>query len=153
MQTTFDIKKAYNKAYNSSVSGMAAMGSQVTLLMWLRTSVNYQYKNGGTLVSSVKTLYNDGGLRRFYRGYPVAMLQAPLSRFGDIASYSMVSQYSEVNNLSLPVQTALGTVCSSLWRFNLMPIDTLKTMMQVHGKDGINSVKHKYTTHGVRSLY
>ena len=25
--------------------------------------------------------------------------------------------------------------------------------MQVHGKDGINTVKHKYTTHGVRSLY
>ena len=153
MQTTFDIKKAYNKAYNSSVSGMAAMGSQVTLLMWLRTSVNYQYKNGGPLLSSFKNLYKDGGIRRFYRGYPLAMLQAPLSRFGDITSYSMVSQYSEINNLSLPVQTALGTACTCLWRFNLMPIDTLKTMMQVHGNEGIVNVKHKFKIHGLRSLY
>ena len=41
----FNTKKAFQKAYNSSVSGMVAMVSQVTLLMWIRTTVNYQYKN------------------------------------------------------------------------------------------------------------
>ncbi len=149
----FEINKAFSKAYNSSLYGMLAMGSQVTLLMWLRTAVNYQYKNGGGFRQTFKKIYSEGGVRRFYQGYPIAMIQAPLSRFGDIAAYSMVSQYSEVNNISLPVQTAMGTVCSSFWRFNLMPIDTCKTMLQVHGNEGLGILREKIKIHGVRSLY
>ncbi len=95
MTGNFKFETALDKAYQSSISGMIAMGSQVTALMWLRTSVNYQYKNGGSLKSSFQKLYQEGGLRRFYRGYSVAMLQAPLSRFGDIAGYSLVSQDAE----------------------------------------------------------
>ena len=152
-QNQFDANKAFTKAYHSSVSGMIAMGSQVTLLMWLRTSVNYQYRNGGGVRDTFHKLYKEGGIKRFYRGYPIAMLQAPLSRFGDIASYSMVSQYSEINNISLPLQTAMGTIISSLWRFTLMPIDTAKTMLQVHGNTGVQVIKEKYKNQGVRSLY
>ena len=31
-------------------------------------------------------LYKDGGVRRFYRGVGPALLQGPLSRFGDTAA-------------------------------------------------------------------
>jgi hypothetical protein len=149
----FNIYKAFSNAYNSSLSGMLAMGSQVTLLMWLRTSVNYQYKYGGGFNDTFQKIYTEGGLRRFYQGYSIAILQAPLSRFGDIASYSIISQYSEVNNISLPVQTAIGTICSCFWRFNLMPIDTCKTMLQVHGNKGLVVLREKIKTQGIRSLY
>ena len=44
------------------------MGSQVTLLIWLRTVVNYQYKNGGSVRATFQKLYKEGCIMRFYRG-------------------------------------------------------------------------------------
>ena len=145
--------KIINKAFYSSLSGMIAMGSQVSLLMWMRTSVNYQYRNGGTIKNTFKSLYREGGLLRFYRGYSMAMLQAPLSRFGDIASYSITKQYGEHYDLSLPLQTGISTMATCMWRFVLMPIDTSKTMMQVHGNTGLSTLSNKIKTHGIGSLY
>ncbi len=45
-------------------AGAAAAVVQVCSLMWLRTSMNYQYRYGGTLTESLKTLYSDGGIPR-----------------------------------------------------------------------------------------
>ncbi len=47
----------------------------------------------------------------------------------------------------------MGALGSSLWRLNLMPVDTFKTMMQVHGKDGFKIINQKIKTHGFPSLY
>ena len=52
--------------------------------MWLRTTMNYQFKNGGSTISTIKLLYREGGIPRFYRGVGFALINAPLSRFGDI---------------------------------------------------------------------
>ena len=65
----------------------------------------------------------------------------------------MVLQYSEINNISLPLQTAIGTVCSSFWRFNLMSIDTCKTMLKVYGSNGIPLLKDKLKSQVIRSIY
>ena len=54
--------------------------------MWLRTTMNYQYANGGTLTNALSTLYKEGGVPRFYRGVSFAIIQNPLSRFGDTAA-------------------------------------------------------------------
>jgi hypothetical protein len=35
--------------------------------MWLRTTMNYQYANGGSLTNAITTLYKEGGVPRFYR--------------------------------------------------------------------------------------
>lgn len=35
--------------------------------MWLRTTVNYQYRNGTSMAVALKTLYAEGGIPRFYR--------------------------------------------------------------------------------------
>ena len=72
---------------------MTAMAIQVCTLMWLRTTVNYQYRNGTDMRTSFKALYNDGGIRRFYRGVGPALLQGPLSRFGDTASNEAALAY------------------------------------------------------------
>ena len=54
--------------------------------MWLRTTMNYQYANGGSLGNAISTLYKEGGVGRFYRGVGFAIIQNPLSRFGDTAA-------------------------------------------------------------------
>ena len=33
--------------------------------------MNYQYRYGGTLKESLKTLYSDGGIPRLYQGEPM----------------------------------------------------------------------------------
>ena len=57
------------------LAGMAAMGIQVLSLMWLRTTVNYQYRHGSSMTTAFKTLYKDGGVVRFYRGLAPALIQ------------------------------------------------------------------------------
>ena len=71
----------FQKALKSGVSGASAMSIQVCSLMWLRTTVNYQYRTGNSLKYSFNNLYKDGGIRRFYRGIGPALFQGPLSRF------------------------------------------------------------------------
>jgi len=52
----------------------------------MRTTVNFQYRYGMTTIEALKHLYAEGGVRRFYRGVGPALIQGPLSRFGDTAS-------------------------------------------------------------------
>ena len=113
-------------------SGASAAGVQVFTLMWLRTALNYQYKYGGTTLEAIKTLYAQGGIPRLYQGLPFALMQGPLSRFGDTASNSLATilflslDPSVSSFVPLPVQTALGSVFAGIWRICLMPIDTTK---------------------------
>ena len=67
------------------------MGLNIMCLMWMRTTVNYQYRYGTGTITAIKTLYEDGGrglkgITRFYRGLVPALFQGPLSRFGDTAA-------------------------------------------------------------------
>ena len=74
-------KSILEKSFDKGISGFMAMGVQVTSLMWLRTTMNYQYRYGtgkGTL-NTMKKLYNQGGLLRFYRGYSAAIMIGPIS--------------------------------------------------------------------------
>ncbi len=78
------VAKAKKEALRGGVPGMLAMVGQVSTLMWLRTTVNYQYAHGGTSMrAALAALWKQGGVRRLYSGVSVALLQAPLSRFGD----------------------------------------------------------------------
>ena len=63
-----------------------AMVLNVFTLMWLRTTMNYQYKHGISFNEALDRLYKEGGVRRFYQGLSAALIQAPLSRFGDTAA-------------------------------------------------------------------
>ena len=60
----FDFKEALKKAAGGGVAGAAAMVIQVLALMPLRTTMNFQYRYGGTTVQSIKKLWQDGGFRR-----------------------------------------------------------------------------------------
>ena len=65
-------EKSKNKALRGGVMVRAFMVVQVSSLMWLRTMMNYQYANGGSISNTFKTLYKEGGITRFYRGYSFA---------------------------------------------------------------------------------
>lgn len=151
------LQKSINKALGGGLYGMSAMGIQVGSLMWLRTTINYQYKNGTTFSNTLKILYNDGGIRRFYRGVGPALLQAPLSRFGDTAANTGVlfflNNNEKTKELPISIKTFCGSVTAGLWRINLMPIDTTKTFFQVNGKDGYKLLKNKIKTNGIKTLY
>merc|ERR1712217_991675 len=78
--------KASKKALSGGIAGMAAQAINVLALMWMRTIMNYQYRYGGGLTETVKKLYAEGGIPRFYRGLAPGLIQAPVSRFGDTAA-------------------------------------------------------------------
>jgi len=91
------------------LSGAAAMGINVATLMWLRTTVNYQYRYGTGTFTALSTLYKEGGIPRFYRGVIPALFQGPLSRFGDTAANTGVlvlfDSYESTKNLPAMVKT------------------------------------------------
>lgn len=61
------IRKAGARALGGGIPGAAAMGIQVGSLMWLRTTMNYQYRHGTTTTQAMRHLYKDGGIARFYK--------------------------------------------------------------------------------------
>lgn len=46
----------------------------------VRLDVRLQYKNGGSTQNALKTLWEEGGVQRLYRGVSFALVQGPLSR-------------------------------------------------------------------------
>lgn len=61
------LKKAMSKALNGGLAGSAAMVIQVCTLMPMRTTMNYQYRFGGTAREVASKLYAEGQVARFYR--------------------------------------------------------------------------------------
>ena len=83
---TRTLSLARHKALAGGTSGFVAGVIQVLTLMWLRTTVNYQYRYGVSMMIAIRELYRQGGIKRFYRGLPYAIIQGPLARFGGIAA-------------------------------------------------------------------
>ena len=146
-------EKAAKKALGGGVSGALAGVAQVLLLMWLRTTMNYQYRNGGGTRDAMAALYEEGGLRRFYRGVSFALFQTPLTRFGDTAANTGVLALLATSDLPVGVRTAVASGAASLWRIGLTPIDTMKTSLQVVGEGATEQVMAKVKTDGVGALY
>ena len=147
------LNKSFTKAINGGISGATAMGIQVTSLMWLRTTMNNQYRYGGTTMGTIKSLYSNGGIIRFYRGYLPALFIGPLARFGDIAANEYTMNKFGDSNMSTQLKTLAGSSLAASWRVFLMPIDSLKTTLQVEGKSGVKLLKNKINEGGYRVLY
>ena len=151
IQNTF--QQSLHKSVNVGVAGSMAMCIQVSSLMWLRTTMNYQYRYGKTMNYAFTHLYNDGGIRRFYRGYAPALLVAPLSRFGDTMTNSYALQSLDNTILPTSIKTMIGSFLAASWRVTMMPIDALKTILQVEGKLGIKLLKNKINKNGIKILF
>jgi hypothetical protein len=110
------------------------------MLQPLRTIMNYQYRFGTSTTTATRTLYHDGGLSRYYQGLAAALVQGPLSRFGDTAANAGILALLESNTfmkeLPGPIKTIFASLAAALFRMTLTPIDTVKTTLQAQGKPG-----------------
>jgi hypothetical protein len=152
------LAKAKKDALRGGLPGMVAMAAQVLSLMWLRTAVNYQYRHGGTsMMHALKTLYKEGGVRRLYAGLGVALIQAPLSRFGDTAAnagmLSLMDGLEATRDLPVSIKTLAASAGAGSFRILLMPVDALKTSMQVDGKQGLTILSNKIRQNGPLVLF
>jgi len=149
------IEKAAKSAMRGGTAGAVAMGLNVGALMWMRTTVNYQYRNGVSFPVALKTLYADGGIPRFYRGVLPALIQGPLSRFGDTAAntgmITLMDSMESTKDLNVGLKTISASAAAAAFRIFLMPVDTVKTTMQVTGK--FSNVVEKVKVSGVPALY
>ena len=140
-------KKSLNRALGGGFAGASAMFIQVGSLMWLRTTMNYQYRYGTSTSEALKHLYKDGGIRRFYRGVGPALFQGPLSRFGDTAAntgiITLLDSHDKTKDLPVSIKTFAASGTAALWRICIMPIDTCKTILQVEGKNGVKVLGNK----------
>lgn len=142
------MSKSIKRATGGGLAGGSAMIIQVCSLMWMRTTMNYQYRYGSTTTSALKHLYAEGGIRRFYRGIGPALFQGPLARFGDTAAntgtLTFLNAHPKTKDLPIAFKTVGASLMAACWRICLMPIDTCKTTLQVEGKDGLKKVFAKF---------
>lgn len=125
--------------------------------MWLRTAMNYQYRYGNGTIDALKTLYNEGGIPRLYQGLPFALIQGPLSRFGDTASniliLSLLDTFDMTGTIPLFIRTGLASLSAGIWRILIMPVDTMKTIIQVYGSNGTEIIRQRVDIDGLQTLY
>ena len=88
--------------------------------------VNYQYRNGTSFPVSLKTLYADGGIPRFYRGVLPALIQGPMSRFGDTAAnqgmMTLMDSMDATKDLNVGFKTVSASMAAAVFRIFLMPV-------------------------------
>ncbi|RDW67622.1 mitochondrial carrier-6 [Coleophoma cylindrospora] len=153
----FDLKGALKRALGGGLSGAAAMVLQVLLLMPLRTIMNYQYRFGTSFTAATKTLYEDGGFWRYYQGMGAALIQGPVSRFGDTAAnagiLALLQSNSYLKDLPSPIKTIFASLCAAGFRMILTPVDTLKTTLQVQGSRGTAVLRQRIKANGIGSLW
>eukprot|EP00461_Guttulinopsis_vulgaris_P000810 UN00810 len=151
------LKSSLKRAFGGGLAGASAMALQVLTLMWARTIMNYQYRHGTTFRVAAKTLYAEGGIPRFYKGMTPALLQGPLSRFGDTAANAGMLAFLQsiplIQDLPVGPRTMIMTSAASfgagMFRILLTPIDTFKTVLQVEGAKGLPLLKQNIQAHGI----
>lgn len=144
------LKKACKAALGGGAPGAAAMVLQVLLLMWLRTTINIQLATGAGFFETMHSLYREGGIPRFYQGLWIALLSAPLARFGDTAANEGALALLENSSTPVAAKTMVASGCAALWRIVIFPFDTVKTTLQVSGGAALRA---KLAAGGMFSLY
>jgi len=142
-----------NKIINGGLAGSSAAAIQVTSLLWLRTTLNYQYTNGISTTNALRTLYKQGGVSRFYRGYIPALMLASSARFTDAVANVGVLEMTKNTSLQLYTKTAISSIIAGCCRSLLMPLDVIKTNYQVRGAKGFEIVKTNIKKNGPRVLW
>ena len=147
------LKMAGKKALGGGIAGALAMVVQVLALMWMRTTINFQHKYGMSTSEAMSTLYAQGGFGRFYDGLSVALLQAPLSRFGDTGAYAGMMALLESVEMPGTLKTLCASIAAALFRIGITPIDTVKTTLQVEGQRGMALLMERIKRDGPMTLY
>lgn len=150
-------RKAGRKALGGGLPGAAAGVVQVFTLMWLRTTINYQCRYGGSFLRAFSILYKDGGFGRFYRGIGFALFQAPFTRFVATASndgvLALLTGLPLTKHWTPAVTTLFASLTVGCFRILLMPIDTCKTVLQVDSREGFRALIRRVRAGKISALY
>ncbi|CAE7207523.1 unnamed protein product [Symbiodinium sp. CCMP2456] len=155
------VLRTFNAAVISGVAGGCAQVMYVFPLMWLRTIMEYQYKNGEGTVKVARTLYREGGVARFYRGlmllggtsviWRYRTSDAAFAQSGEIpclvaeaANELALSSLAKVE-MPLALKTLCASVTAATFRVVILPLDAWKVNKQVHGKAGLQVLVRKAT--------
>lgn len=147
-----DIMAKTARAVRDGYSASMASVVSVFLLMWVRTTMSYQFVHGVSMPEAMSLLYAEGGILRFYQGIIPALIMMPLSRFGDIFSNEAARELLS-ERLPATAVTAVASTSASLWRIAIAPADTIKTTMQVHGTGAVPLLRDKFRRMGIGALY
>lgn len=151
------LAEAGKKGLGGGIPGFVAGVIQVLTLMWLRTVVNYQCRYGTTFRQSLITLFNNGGIPRFYRGLAFALVQAPLSRFVATAANegveTLLTSMETTSGWGAARKTGVSSLIVGAMRMLLMPIDTCKTVLQVDSAEGFRNLMRKVKAGKIGLLY
>ena len=116
--------------------------------------MNYQHANGLSTYEAITTLYAEGGLARLYQGWLPALLQAPISRFGDTAANAgMLALCAGITWMPEGVKTFFASWAAALFRIIITPIDAFKTTLQVQGPAGLAVLTKRIADEGVLTLW
>ncbi|KAJ7472005.1 mitochondrial carrier domain-containing protein [Mycena latifolia] len=153
----FEWKEALMSALGGGLSGAAAMVIQVLALMPLRTVMNYQYRYGTSTTEAIRTLYHDGGWTRYYQGLSAALIQGPVSRFGDTAAnagiFALLDSNPYMSKMPSLVKSVFASLAAAAFRMILTPVDTVKTTLQTQGKSGMRILRTRIKMYGIGSLW
>ena len=103
------------------------------------------------MADAFRTLYAQGGVKRFYTGVFPTVLHVTLCRFGDTTANGLAIAYVPTD--SLAVKTLAASVGGGSWRACLLPLETVRANMQVRGKGGMAVVQSRFAAGGFRALY
>jgi len=148
------LKRAGKRALGGGIAGALAMVAQVVLLMWMRTVMNYQHANGLSTMDAIQTLYAEGGIARLYQGWQAALLQAPLSRFGDTAANAgVLAILAGATWMPEGLKTFFASWAAAGFRIFITPIDAFKTTLQVQGTAGLSVLGKRIADDGILTLW
>jgi hypothetical protein len=145
--------KALKRAVGGGLPGAIAGIIQVLSLMWLRTVINYQYRYGSSFTQAFTALYGMGGIPRLYSGVSFALIQAPLSRFVSTAANDGVGELLKELNWGPGREVIVASCVVGIFRCALMPIDTMKTVLQIEGQKGLANLLTKVRAGQIHLLY
>jgi len=119
--------------------------------------MNYQYRYGTSTTQAIHTLYADGGWKRYYQGLTAALVQGPVSRFGDTAAnagiLALLASNGYTRELPDHVKTLFVSTAVALFRMVLTPVDTIKTTLQTQGKEGMDILRRRIKMYGIGSMW
>merc|ERR1719235_1523818 len=105
------------------------------------------------MIETAKSLWEEGGVLRFYQGFGWAVFEAPAARFGDTFANVGVMALFAGSGLPALLTTVFVAVMSAAWRIVITPIDTFKTTMQVQGDAALKLLFEKVKTDGILMLW
>ena len=136
--------------YNNIIAGGIAGISNVYLTYPLRTVVKIQYVEGLTIIDSIKKLYNQNKLIRFYSGVNPTLFRVG---FGRCLEAGLYTYFNKNNNKPFGNIMEISTL-TTVSKLLLTPFDTISNSYQVNDKKlGKKYLLNKYNNYGIKSLY